>query len=103
MKNQKINPSRPFMPLGEKHPVCIRQTVRRYGGIVQKPEKNNGVHGEWLAGQVVTRMQSWRMPFEDAQESALIYDRGVAVYRGHYTSGPYLGQPAAPTVRMKEF
>ncbi|MFA6175095.1 MAG: hypothetical protein WC765_00785 [Phycisphaerae bacterium] len=70
------------------------------GGIVQKPEKNNSVHRDFLTGQIMTRMMIWQMLFEDADESAIIQDRGESVYRGYYTSGSSIGQPVAPTVTL---
>jgi hypothetical protein len=55
------------------------------------------IHRETLTGEIMAQMLSWQTLFEDADEEAIIRDRGPAVIWGYYTSGPHAGEPVAPT------
>jgi hypothetical protein len=55
------------------------------------------IHRETLTGETVAQMMSWQTLFEDANEEAIIRDRGPAVFVGYYVNGPRAGEPVAPT------
>ncbi len=63
---------------------------------IQEPEGRD-THREILRGDLTARMMSWQTLFPDAEESAIVNDRGPAVHLGYYVAGPDAGKPVAPT------
>lgn len=66
------------------------------GAALPAPEERD-IHRETLTGETVSHMMSWQTLFRDADEEAIIRDRGPAVFVGYYTSGPRAGEPVAGT------
>jgi len=64
---------------------------------VEKPMAFDLVH-DYHNGVLFTRMISWQSLFKDADPDALLSDRGPAIFKGYYISGPEIGRPVAPTV-----
>ncbi len=63
---------------------------------IQEPEERDS-HREILRGDLTARMMSWQTLFPDAEDSAIIRDRGPGVHVGYYVTGPDAGKPVAPT------
>ncbi len=61
-----------------------------------KPEERD-LHRETLTGETVAHLMSWQTLFRDADEEAILRDRGPAVLWGYYTAGSRAGEPVAAT------
>jgi hypothetical protein len=85
-----------------------RHLLSVYGGAdcawnprkAERPDAND-VHREYLTGRTAWRMMCWQTLFPDADESAILRDRGPGVCRGYYLSGSKAGQPVAPTAPLR--
>lgn len=64
------------------------------------PTEEEDLYHEKFHAKIMLNMLYWQMNIPDADQEALLADRGPAVWRGTYLAGPLAGKPVAPTVLL---